>query len=51
MLVVVFWVVTLCSLAGSHKRFGETYHLHLHVHPDDGLNGAATRNTFTAVKA
>jgi hypothetical protein len=29
MLMLVFWVVTLCGLRGRYQRFGETHCLHL----------------------
>jgi hypothetical protein len=29
MWIVVFWIVTPCSLVGAYQRFGGTYRLHL----------------------
>jgi hypothetical protein len=31
--VVIFWVVTLCSLGGGHQHFKGTYFLHLQGQP------------------
>jgi hypothetical protein len=50
LLMMMFWVLTVCRPVGRWQRFGETIWLHLQSwHLPTGLNGAKTQKNIIII--